>query len=188
MITNSVVVPLMNGIEAFMTRHKIHREGDMHEAHFVLWERFIGEFYTLAEEDPKKRVELFFSKINNDINDLVIDTACTQREAVTACIKKLHELNRFQARPTFALDPPFWVLLFSVIEAMYFNNLKVPWEENIFSLAAATAFGVVCYDNSNVLLYKWKEILEWNTRQTLKGLNVRQQIQKGVVNSGLYLR
>ena len=55
-ITNSVAAPLMNSIEAFMTRHDIFQEGDMHVAHFVLWERFVGDFYILAEEDPKKPV------------------------------------------------------------------------------------------------------------------------------------
>ena len=179
LITNSVVAPLMNSIEAFMARHEILQEGDVQVAHFVLWERFVGEFYTLAEEDPNKRVELFFSKIDKDINRIVVDTSCTQKEAVTECVKKLHELNLSQARPTLALDPPFWAVLFAMIEMLYFKNLKVTWEENVFGLAAATVFGIFCYDNSNALLDKCKEILH---------LNIRQYIRNGMIDSRLRLQ
>ena len=66
-----------------------------------------------------------------------------------------------------------------MIEMLYFKNLKVTWEENVFGLAAATVFGIFCYDNSNALLDKCKEILH---------LNIRQYIRNGMIDSRLRLQ
>ena len=173
LITNQVVVPLSRAIEAFKARHNIYREEDRNIAHFVLWERFVGNFHELNEEDPKKRVELFFSKIDKDISDVITDASCEHKEAVKACIKKLHNLNQIRETPEFALDLPFWALLFILIETMYFNNLRGSLKDNSLGLAAAMILLILCYDNSNAFLDKW-------------GAKDIRQMLKRVVDSGLY--
>ena len=75
-----------------------------------------------------------------------------------------------------------------MIEMLYFKNLKVTWEENVFGLAAAIVFGIFCYDNSNALLDKCKEILHLNIRQALEGMNVGEYIRNGMIESRLSLR
>ena len=178
LITNQVVVPLMRAIEAFKARHNIDREEDRNMAHFVLWERFVGDFHELNDEDPKKRVESFFSKIDKDISNAITDASCEHKEAVKVCIRKLHNLNQIRDTPAFALDLPFWAMLFILIEIMYFNNLRGSLKDNTLGLAAAMMLLILCYDNSDTLLDKWGGLGKRMTRAN-SGLYLRQLLDNG---------
>jgi len=49
-------------------------------------------------------------------------------------------------------------------------------------------FGIFCYDNSNALSDKCEEILRLNVRQESEGMNVKEHVRNGMIESSLLLQ
>lgn len=72
----------------FMLKFKIHHENSR-RVHTVLMTRMVRDSSNLAEDDPEKRVSLFFSNVERDINQLCSQSSRTREDAVEMCLRSL---------------------------------------------------------------------------------------------------
>ena len=137
---NKLVVPFMKGFETFMVRHGIKQKSGSIILN-ILWQEMVYDDTPLGEEDPKKRVALFFSKIDGDINKIMDRTACQRIDAVRRHFEHLRRVHEILEQPVFQPDLLVWVVGLGMIMIMFSNSLRGDLEEHLCASAVVATVG-----------------------------------------------